>query len=100
AVEESAVAHCQVATLGPDAGAVLVGHRDAMKLDAIDDDVGGRDHPDRLALRVLAVGKQPGPAAHAADLQVGGTPSGHVAAVVAGGNPHHVASLSGRRGGT
>ncbi len=69
-VEEAAVANDEAAAVfGADAGAVSIGHFDAVELDAVDLDVGPGDDPERLGLRTAAVGKEPGSAADTADRQ-------------------------------
>ena len=49
-VVEMHVAHGELVALDPDAGAVVVGYRDARALDAFDDDAVRLDHQSRLAL--------------------------------------------------
>src|SRR6185295_7440247 len=69
-VEEPAVLHRQVVAFGSNAGSVLIRYLGVMKLHTVDHHVGASHHPRALALRVLAIRKQAGAPAHAANRQV------------------------------
>ena len=95
-VEEARIADRQIAPLGADAGAVLIGDARAREGDVVDGDVVAGDHPDRLAAArpvaqvSRAVGRFQGQAARAPDRAVD---------VLAGVDAHDVAILGHRGGG-
>ena len=56
-VIEARVLDCQILTFGSNPGAVLVRHLGIVELDAVNRGVPSGDHPQPLALRILAVGE-------------------------------------------
>src|SRR5262249_9014090 len=66
-VIKARVDDAQAGPLRADASAVLVRHRRAVKLDAVDDHIGTLDHPDALTRGVAAVREQARASTRAAD---------------------------------
>src|SRR5689334_24349904 len=66
-VVEITVAHRETGALEPDAGAIVVGHRRAGKLQALDGCVVALDDPDCLAFGMRTVGAKVGAPADPAD---------------------------------
>ncbi len=97
-VVEPAARDGEVGALLADARAVAVGHGRAAQLDPVDGRAVAGDHPDRLALGVLAVGPQVRPAAVPAQGEVVLGPGRDVAGVGARVDQHRVAVAGHRRG--
>ena len=85
AIIKPAVADREVLPFGADAGTVAVGNTGTGEFNVLHDHVVASDHPDGLAARVLAIGRELGTSlADATNGDLAGPNRGNVAAVLAG----------------